>query len=57
MLVAIKSAKWGDIDSIETLFGFEEASYFVIFSWFVICGAGMASLDYYLNRRFNKKLP
>jgi putative oxidoreductase len=53
MLVAIKSAKWGDIDSIETLFGFEEASYFVIFSWFAICGAGMASLDYYLSRRFS----
>jgi len=28
MLVAIKSAKWGDIDSLETLLGFEEMTYF-----------------------------
>jgi len=52
MLVAIKSAKWDDIDSVETLFGFEEMSYFVMFTWFAICGAGKASLDYLLERRF-----
>jgi putative oxidoreductase len=46
MLVAIKAAKWDDIDSLETLFGFEEIAYFVIFLWLAIAGAGKASLDY-----------
>jgi putative oxidoreductase len=45
MVVAIKSAKWGDVDSIETLFGFEEATYFAAFLWLAIAGAGAASLD------------
>ncbi len=51
MLVAIKSAKWDDIDSVETLFGFEEASYFVIFFWLAVAGAGKASLDYVISKR------
>jgi putative oxidoreductase len=45
MVVAIIAAKWADIDSVETLFGFEEASYFVMFTWLAISGAGRASLD------------
>jgi putative oxidoreductase len=53
MLVAIKSAKWGDVDSAETLFGFEEMSYFVIFTWFAISGAGKASIDYFISKQFN----
>lgn len=52
MIVAIKSAKWADVDSIETLFGFEEASYFVIFFWFAVTGAGKASLDSIISKRF-----
>lgn len=45
MVVAIISAKWADIDSAETLFGFEEASYFAIFFWLASAGAGKASMD------------
>jgi putative oxidoreductase len=45
MLVAIKSAKWGDVDSLETLLGFEEMTYFAAFMWLAICGPGNASLD------------
>lgn len=45
MLVAIKSAKWGDIDLLETLLGFEEMTYFAAFIWLAICGPGAASLD------------
>src|ERR1700733_13408120 len=45
MVVAIKSAKWGDVDSVETLFGFEEATYFAAFMWLAIVGPGAASLD------------
>ena len=54
MLVAIKSAKWADVDSVETLFGFEEASYFVIFVWLAISGAGKISLDYLIGRCIKK---
>lgn len=45
MIVAIKSAKWGDVDSLETLLGFEEATYFAAFTWLAIAGPGAASLD------------
>src|ERR1700712_4478709 len=45
MLVAIKSAKWGDIDSLETLLGFEEMTYFAGFMWLALAGPGAASLD------------
>ena len=45
MVVAITSAKWGNVDSLETLFGFEEATYFAAFLWLAIAGPGAASLD------------
>jgi putative oxidoreductase len=45
MVVAIKSAKWGDVDSLETLLGFEEATYFAAFMWLAIAGPGEVSLD------------
>ena len=49
MVVAVISAKLKEIDSVETLFGFEEATYFAVFTWFAICGAGKASLDNLLS--------
>jgi putative oxidoreductase len=55
MIVAIISAKLADIDSLETLLGFEEAAYFVIFSYLAICGAGKISIDYLLEKKFSKK--
>ena len=45
MLVAIRSAKWESVDSLETLLGFEEATYFAAFIWLAISGPGAASLD------------
>lgn len=50
MVVAIVSAKWADVDSLETLLGFEETTYFCVFTWLAIAGAGKASLDYLLER-------
>jgi putative oxidoreductase len=50
MLVAIKSAKWENVDSLETLLGFEEATYFAVFLWLAIAGPGAASLDRLLMR-------
>jgi len=40
MIVAIKSAKWGDVDSLETLLGFEEMTYFAASCWLAIEGPG-----------------
>lgn len=48
MLVAIKSAKWENVDSLETLLGFEEMTYFAAFFWLAVAGPGRASLDYLL---------
>lgn len=56
MVVAIVSAKWMDIDSVETLFGFEESSYLVLFLWLAIAGAGKVSLDDWLRTRFLRKM-
>lgn len=50
MVVAIKSAKWGDVDSLETLLGFDETAYFAIFFWLAIAGAGPLSIDRLLSR-------
>ena len=55
MIVAIKSAKWDQVDSFETLLGFEESSYFAIFSWLAIAGSGALSLDNLIGRRRNKR--
>ena len=38
MIVAIISAKFGDIDLLETLLGFEEVSYLALFLWLAIAG-------------------
>lgn len=51
MGVAVLSAKLSDIDSVETLFGFEETAYAAIFLWLAVCGAGKASLDYLLTKK------
>jgi len=45
MIVAIKSAKWADVDSLETLLGFDETEYLALFLWLAIAGAGPISLD------------
>ena len=50
MIVAIKSAKWADVDSLETLLGFEEVTYFAAFLWLAIAGPGAVSLDRQIGR-------
>ena len=49
MIVAIKAAKWGDVDSLETLLGFDETEYLALFLWLAIAGAGPVSLDRWLK--------
>jgi putative oxidoreductase len=50
MLVAIAAVKWADVDSVATLLGFEEVSYFVMFAWLAIAGPGPVSLDHFIVR-------
>lgn len=53
MVVAILSAKLDQIDSLETLLGFEESLYFALFTWLAIAGAGKVSVDGLLERKLN----
>src|SRR5580692_10974392 len=51
MIVAIGSAKWGDVDSLGTLLGFDETEYLALFLWLAVAGAGRVSIDFLLERR------
>ena len=51
MIVAIKSALWDQVDSLDTLLGFSETAYLAIFLWLAIAGAGKISIDYWLTRK------
>ncbi len=55
MIVAIKAAKADQIDSFETLLGFDETEYLALFFWLAIAGAGRVSLDWLLQRHPVKK--
>jgi uncharacterized membrane protein YphA (DoxX/SURF4 family) len=50
MIVAIASAKWDQVDSLETLLGFDETEYLALFLWLAVAGAGRFSIDRLLNR-------
>jgi putative oxidoreductase len=50
MIVAIRAAKWGEVDSLETLLGFDEFEYLALFLWLAIAGAGPVSIDHLLQR-------
>jgi putative oxidoreductase len=52
MIVAIASAKWQEVDSLESLLGFDEFEYLALFLWIAIAGPGAISLDRLLQRRF-----
>lgn len=55
MIVAIVSAKWDQVDSFETLAGFEEMSYMALFGWLAVAGPGPISLDYLLQKLQSKE--
>ena len=50
MIVAIVSAKLNQVDSLETLLGFEEIAYMALFGWLAVAGPGPVSLDWLLQR-------
>lgn len=51
MIVAIISAKWDQVDSLETLLGFEEIAYMALFGWLAVKGPGPISLDAFLQKK------
>ena len=57
MIVATLSAKWADVDSLETLLGFEEVAYLALFLWLAIAGPGVISVDHLLLRRLANRAP
>ena len=50
MIVAVKSAMWEDVDSLQTLLGLEEIMYLALFLWLAIAGAGRVSVDHFFER-------
>ena len=50
MIVAIRAAKWDQVDSLESLLGFDEFLYLALFLWLAISGPGLLSLDRVLQR-------
>jgi putative oxidoreductase len=57
MVVAIIAAKASQVDSLETLLGFEEVSYFVLLAWLAIAGPGPISLDHLILKAVRPERP
>jgi putative oxidoreductase len=55
MIVAIKSAFWDQVDSLEYLLGLSEFAYMAVFLWLATAGAGAASLDHLLQHHFGRR--
>ena len=54
MVVAILTAKRGELDSLTALVGFEEWAYLVFFVWLALTGAGPLSVDHLIARRLER---
>jgi len=57
MVVAILTAKWSEVVSLETLLGFDEVAYLAIFLWLAVAGPGSISLDSALQRLSSNHAP
>jgi putative oxidoreductase len=57
MVVAIISAKWADVDSLETFLGFDEVAYLVMFGWLALAGPGPVSVDHFVLKAFRPDRP
>jgi putative oxidoreductase len=55
MVVAVIAAKGADVDSLEMLLGFEEASYFTLFLWLAVAGPGPISIDHFVQPRGSRR--
>ena len=55
MFVAIKTAQWGNVDSLSSFFGLTEWAYVAIFAWLAIAGPGPISLDRLIASAANRQ--
>ncbi len=55
MIVAIRSAKWSEVNSLETLLGFDEFEYLALFLWLAIAGSGPLSIDHWIERWYGRQ--
>ena len=55
MIVAMRAARWEEVDSLGTLLGFNEFLYLALFLWLAIAGPGVISLDHLLQRSFARR--
>jgi putative oxidoreductase len=55
MIVAIKAARWSEVDSLETLLGLDEFEYLALFLWLAIAGPGAFSLDHLIQRWYDRE--
>jgi putative oxidoreductase len=51
MIVAIRSARWDEVDGLFALLGLDEFLYLALFFWLAVAGAGSVSIDHLLTRR------
>jgi putative oxidoreductase len=56
MIVAIKAARWGDVGSLSDLLGLDEFEYLALYVWLAIAGAGRVSLDYLIQRWYDRSV-
>ena len=54
MVIAIATAKMGDVHGLGDFVGLSELAYLLIFVWLALAGAGKASLDYVLCKTLCK---
>jgi putative oxidoreductase len=53
MIVAIRSARWDEVDGLFALLGLDEFLYLALFFWLAVAGPGALSLDHFLKQRFS----
>jgi putative oxidoreductase len=56
MVVAVLTAKWPEVDSLETLLGFDEVAYLALFLWLAVAGPGPMSIDSLLQRLSSQEI-
>jgi putative oxidoreductase len=54
MLVALATAKRGDIEGFDSLLGMQEFLLLLLFVWLACAGAGRLSVDYYLGKLWRR---
>jgi putative oxidoreductase len=56
MVVAVLTAKRPEVDSLETLLGFDEVAYLALFLWLAVAGPGPMSIDSVLRRSSSQEI-